>query len=261
MAYEHYEERKPIAEVIYVRPPQKVCFYDIPSYIKELTNALDTYGINAIQTNILDKDNWDLRYEKERVLLDMIGEDIEPKDIWIAKRKADAVLKPQSAVEEQKPFEIKVILDNGIVSCVLKNQDRPIHVEVVDCNDDYSDIEKLKEYRDSIYADKSFIDCDYNTANFEEFEEDYDIPPDPAKVFAVSGCVKHVIYSGTKQECIDFCAEHNWSFVDENRFEWDMEIEEDEELEHEPLEDKVKEAQSRHDAPSMAETQDLGKSI
>lgn len=48
---------------------------------------------------------------------------------------------------------------------------------------------------------------------------------DPVKVYAVSGSVKHEIYSGTLDECRRFCADKDWTHVDENQFEWDLEVE------------------------------------
>lgn len=51
------------------------------------------------------------------------------------------------------------------------------------------------------------------------------VPDDPVKVFASSGGVKQQIYSGDWDECTKFCEEHGWSFLDENEFEWDLEME------------------------------------
>ena len=65
-------------------------------------------------------------------------------------------------------LEIKVIINEGIVEAVLKNQDIPVRVEVIDVNKDYSDYEKLDEYRDECHHDPSLKECDFTVANFEE---------------------------------------------------------------------------------------------
>lgn len=51
---------------------------------------------------------------------------------------------------------------------------------------------------------------------------------DPAKVYAVAGSVKHQVYSGTIEGCERFCQDNNWTYLDENEFEWNLEIEEQE---------------------------------
>lgn len=49
---------------------------------------------------------------------------------------------------------------------------------------------------------------------------------DPVKVYAVSaGGVRKQIYSGTWDDCKDFCEDREWSYTDENRFVWDLEME------------------------------------
>ena len=65
-------------------------------------------------------------------------------------------------------LEIKVVIREGVVEAVLKNQDIPVRVEVIDIDPDYCDCEKLEAYRDKIYDDPSFKNCDYTYANFEE---------------------------------------------------------------------------------------------
>ena len=50
-------------------------------------------------------------------------------------------------------------------------------------------------------------------------------------VLAVSaGGVKKLLYSGAWEECNDFCEEHNWTFIDENSFQWELELEDTREL-------------------------------
>lgn len=54
---------------------------------------------------------------------------------------------------------------------------------------------------------------------------------DPVCVMAVSaGGVKKLVYSGSWDECNDFCEENNWIFVDENQFSWELELEDTREL-------------------------------
>lgn len=53
---------------------------------------------------------------------------------------------------------------------------------------------------------------------------------DPVKVYAVSGTVKHEIYSGSFSECKGFCKASDWRYVDENSFEWTLELEDSRDL-------------------------------
>ena len=48
---------------------------------------------------------------------------------------------------------------------------------------------------------------------------------DPVVVCAVAGSVKHELFSGNYDQCKAFCEECNWSFMDENEFVWDLEME------------------------------------
>lgn len=41
-------------------------------------------------------------------------------------------------------------------------------------------------------------------------------------VYLMSGSVKKEFFRGTPVECEKFCEDNNWSYVDENRFEWDL---------------------------------------
>lgn len=126
------------------------------------------------------------------------------------------------------PLQVKVIMDSGLVEGVLKDQDTPIEVEVVAVDKDYEDYDQLQAYRDSLYENNSFRKCDFSVANFEDEEHEtpaMQFPPDPIKVFISAGSVKHEIFSGTPDECTRFCDDHNWVYVDENRFEWDLHAE------------------------------------
>lgn len=42
------------------------------------------------------------------------------------------------------------------------------------------------------------------------------------EVYLMSGSVKKEFYRGTPAECEKFCEDNNWSFVDENAFEWNL---------------------------------------
>lgn len=133
---------------------------------------------------------------------------------------------------EQKPLQIKVVIEHGLVDAVLKDQDVPVKVEVVDLDRDYEDYDRLSDYRASLYADDSLKPCDYSVADFTDDE-----PPavgntqgereeDPVRVYAVSvGGVKREVFAGDLDECKRFCKDHDWTFMDENEFEWDLEME------------------------------------
>lgn len=41
-------------------------------------------------------------------------------------------------------------------------------------------------------------------------------------VYLMSGSVKKEFFRGTPAECEKFCEDNNWSYVDKNRFEWDL---------------------------------------
>lgn len=127
------------------------------------------------------------------------------------------------------PLNLKVILDNGIVEGVLKDKDAPVQVEVLDIDEDYEDYAKLDAYRKEIYSDKSFIPCDYTVARFDEEPEFSDLAIDNVHVFAVSASVRNEIFCGDWDECVNFCVEHEWSFLDENEFQWDLEMVDDRE--------------------------------
>ena len=63
-------------------------------------------------------------------------------------------------------MKIKVIIENGVVTSVVKNSDEPVDVEIVSIDDDYSDRQALEEYRDQIYADPAYKNCTHVTTNF-----------------------------------------------------------------------------------------------
>lgn len=64
-------------------------------------------------------------------------------------------------------LQLKVIINEGIAEAVLVNQNIPISVEIIDVNKDYDDYEALEVYRDSVYQDTNFKECDYTVAHFD----------------------------------------------------------------------------------------------
>ena len=72
-------------------------------------------------------------------------------------------------------MKIKVIIENGVVSNVVKNCDDPVEVEIISIDNDNKDRKDLEEYRAKIYADPNYMDCDYVTTNFvhDEIDADY----------------------------------------------------------------------------------------
>lgn len=51
---------------------------------------------------------------------------------------------------------------------------------------------------------------------------DYEPGINMDEVYLMSGSVKKEFYRGTPAECEKFCEDNNWSFVDENAFEWNL---------------------------------------
>ena len=66
------------------------------------------------------------------------------------------------------PTQVKIMIEGGAVHAVLKDQDIPIQVEIIDIDKDYADYEQLLAYRHSLYADPTFKECEFTSANFEE---------------------------------------------------------------------------------------------
>lgn len=135
--------------------------------------------------------------------------------------------------QEKKALDIKVIIDDGFVSAVLKNQNQPVNVEIVDVDRDYADYEKLDAYRNELCADKTFQDCDYIVAGFTE-----DVPElssderiyEPVTVYAHSGGgTSFALMSCNYDVCLAFCQNNNWEYVDENHFVWDLTLEDERE--------------------------------
>lgn len=46
-----------------------------------------------------------------------------------------------------------------------------------------------------------------------------------ARVIAVAGSVERVLMTGTYAECEAFCDAYDWRWLDENEFEWSLEVE------------------------------------
>lgn len=190
----------------------------------------------------------------------------------------EQIYDPVSVLPVSQDLNIKVIIDNGVVDAVLKDQEIPVRVEVVDVNNDYEDYEQLSVYRGELMANDSFVPCDFSVSNFEE-EPDFAQPPvDPVCVLAVSaGGVRRLVYSGTLDECRDFCEENNWEFKDENDFVWELETEDtrlvpphlrpswgqirQEESARPSLTDRIQDAQGRkeHGEGPMSSQKDKGR--
>lgn len=159
---------------------------------------------------------------------------------------AEAGLTEVFGVEQShdaKQLDIKVVIEEGVVHAVLKNENLPVTVEVVDVDPDYEDYQQLDAYKKQLYKDPSFTDCDYTVAHFDlesELEDPvHDISGDeipltiqqPVQVVAVSGNTEGaVLFSGTWDACEQFCKDNGWSYFDESCFRWDMEIQDPLEL-------------------------------
>lgn len=64
-------------------------------------------------------------------------------------------------------MKIKVIIKDGIVQAILKDQDTPVHVELIDTSDSCHDGE-IEKYAQSLLSDQNYLDCDYSVADFDE---------------------------------------------------------------------------------------------
>lgn len=134
----------------------------------------------------------------------------------------------------EKPLDIKVIFDRGILSDVLINQNQPVNVELVDVDPNYEDYDKLCAYRNDLYADKSFQECEYTVVHFDDEEPELssdEFVPEPVTVFAHSGGgTSFALMSGNYDECLAFCQSNNWEYVDENRFDWGLTLDDEREV-------------------------------
>lgn len=61
---------------------------------------------------------------------------------------------------------VKVIIEGGITSEVLA--DCPVELEVVNIDKDYEDYDRLRDYEVKLHEDKSLMQIDFSSANFEE---------------------------------------------------------------------------------------------
>lgn len=170
------------------------------------------------------------RFEREHEGVDY---DAEGRDYWLEiDAFAEKELMQQYGLEDrpvQPDLNIKVIINEGIVEAVLKDQNAPVNVEVVDIDPDYEDFEQLDDYRKQLYADTSFQNCDHTVTHFYDEPEFTDVPDFPVKVYAVAGSVRKEVYSGTWDDCKDFCDARAWEFIDENEFQWNLEIDDERE--------------------------------
>ena len=166
------------------------------------------------------------RFEKENVGVDW---DAEGRDYWLEiDHFAEKELMEKYGIvrdPREQELNVKVIIFDGIVEGVLKDANIPVSVEIVDVDRNYENYKALDAYREEIYKDKSLIPCDYAFAGQEEVLNPVSLSEDPVKVYAVAGSVKLEIFSGNLDECKAFCEENRWRWIDENTFEWDLEIE------------------------------------
>lgn len=65
-------------------------------------------------------------------------------------------------------LEIKIIMNEGIVEAVLKNQDIPVNVELIRIDPDYPDCKELEAYAEFLRKDRRQMVCDFTTARFDE---------------------------------------------------------------------------------------------
>jgi len=77
-------------------------------------------------------------------------------------------LKPENNAHTFSTTQVKIVIEGGAVHAVLKDQEIPIQVEIIDIDKDYADYEQLLAYRHSLYADPTFKECEFTSANFEE---------------------------------------------------------------------------------------------
>lgn len=77
------------------------------------------------------------------------------------------------------------------------------------------------------------------------------------EVYLMSGSVKKEFFRGTPAECDKFCEEHNWSFVDENGFEWGLALKSDVGPIKPTLADQIQNAASQAGKGSQGSTPSL----
>lgn len=66
-------------------------------------------------------------------------------------------------------MKIKVIIDDGVIRGVLKDSDVPVHVELIDTSDSYKDSE-IEKHALSFLNDPNYLNCDYEVADFDEYD-------------------------------------------------------------------------------------------
>ena len=67
-------------------------------------------------------------------------------------------------------MNIKVIIEDGIVRAILKDSNIPVHVEIIDTSDSYSD-DAIEKHAQTFLQDPNYISCDYSVADFTEYIE------------------------------------------------------------------------------------------
>lgn len=160
--------------------------------------------------------------------------DEEGRDYWLdIDAFAEEQLLQRYGIEQEhsdQPLDIKIVIDEGVVHAALVNQPLPVNVEIIDVDPDYEDYKALDAYRNQLYQDPSYSDCSFTVARFTETERfsDQVISPEaePVLVIPVCGNTRGAeIFSGTWDECEQFCKENSWTYWDENNFRWDLYLE------------------------------------
>lgn len=160
--------------------------------------------------------------------------DAEGRDYWLdIDAFAEEQLLQRYGIDQElseQTLDIKIVIDRGVVHAALKNQSLAVNVEIVDVDPDYEDYEALDAYRSQLYKDPSYSDCPFTVVRFSEDElsEEQVISPEvePVLVVPVCGNTKGAeIFSGTWDECEQFCKENSWTYWDENNFRWDLTLE------------------------------------
>lgn len=178
------------------------------------------------------------KFEKENAGVDW---NMSDRDYWL---EIDAFAEEQllerygvEMIKDTQPLDIKVIMDRGILESVLKDQHVPVHVEVVHVDPDYEDYEQLEAYKNELYKDPAFFECDYSSCHFEPDHEIsdpehenvagegiYPVQPPVSVVAVIGNTERGTVFTGTWDECEQFCKDNKWIFFDENNFHWNLEI-------------------------------------
>lgn len=156
-----------IAKITYHDSGEIQVFTDRTDFLRTLADCLDTLGpnFNMFRAEVRP-DDLDLRYEVDCMYYNEFGEDPPEKQEWLSELKAREQERTRQIEAEKKPLDIKVMLENGVVTAVLAGSSAPINIEIVSCDDDYEDLDALQAYRDYLYANEALSLCEHVTADF-----------------------------------------------------------------------------------------------